>query len=74
MAEVLMDIARNAGCENQLVNIIVKLLNFDQLVAKQEECQHLFDLVSFLLDRKNPEYFSESIKKLIRDIRRYNIT
>ena len=56
VAEVLVELARSAGCEQLLCQIVNKLLVFEVLKDKQQKCQHLFDMVSLLLDKKIPQF------------------
>lgn len=73
VAEIVLDICRNTGTEDQLIINLTRLLNYDVLKDKQMSCKHLFDLVCLLIDKKIPASLFESLKKLMRSIRRAEI-
>ena len=73
VAEVLVELARSVGCEQLLCQIVNKLLVFEVLKERQQKCQHLFDMVSLLLDKKMPQYLLDTIRKFVRDVRKQTI-
>ena len=46
------------------------MLTFELLREKQYQCKHLFDMLPLIIDKSMPAYFFDSIKKLIRQVKK----